>query len=189
MGSSWPPSHHCSTLVQPTEENARWTLGKAQKAAFKGVKDLLQSTDLLLHLDPEESLILACDASPYGLGAVLSHCMQDGSIRLIAFAYHTLASEERKYSQLDKEAQSFIFGVKRFRQNLHGRQFIIHSYHKPLMYIFDEARAVPLMATAQIQRGLSLLAPTHTPSSTRLERIMPMQMAQVKCQNQLRRFS
>ena len=67
-------------------------------------KDLLQSSDLLLHLDSEESLILACDALPYGLGAVLSHWMQDGSKRPIAFPPHTPTSAERKYSQLDKEA-------------------------------------------------------------------------------------
>ena len=30
------PSHHCSTPVQPGEENARWTLDMSQKAAFKG---------------------------------------------------------------------------------------------------------------------------------------------------------
>ena len=57
------------------KKNARWTWGKAQKEAFKRVKDLLQSSDLLVHFDPEELLILACDASPYGLGAMLSHRM------------------------------------------------------------------------------------------------------------------
>ena len=45
-------------------KNARWVWGKAQKAAFRGVKELLQSSDLLVHFDPEKQLILACDASP-----------------------------------------------------------------------------------------------------------------------------
>ena len=144
------------------KKNARWMWGKAQKEAFKRVKDLLQSSDLLVHFDPEELLILACDASPYGLGAVLSHRMQDGSERPIAFASRTLAPAEKKYSQLDKEALSIIFGVKRFHQYLYGRQFIIHS-DKPLMYIFDEAKAVPLMASARIQRwALTLSAYTYT---------------------------
>ena len=145
------------------KKNARWMWGKAQREAFKRVKDLLQSSDLLVHFNPEEPLILACDASPYGLGAVLSHRMQDGSERPIAFASRTLAPAEKKYSQLDKEALSIIFGVKRFHQYLYGRQFIIHSDHKPLMYIFDEAKAVPLMASARIQRwALTLSAYTYT---------------------------
>ena len=80
---------------------------------------------------------------------------------------------EKKYSQLNKEALPIIFGVKRFHQYLllYGRQFIIYSDHKPLMYIFDEAKAVPLMASARIQRwALTLSAYTRTLSSTKLEK-------------------
>ena len=97
-------------LYNLLKKNARWTWGKA---AFKEVKDLLQSADLLVHFDLEELLILACNASPYGLGAVLSHHMQDGSVRLIiTFASCTLAPAERNYSQLHKEVLPIIFGVK-----------------------------------------------------------------------------
>ena len=45
-------------------KKARWVWGKAQKAAFRGVKELLQLSDLLVHFDREEQLILACYASP-----------------------------------------------------------------------------------------------------------------------------
>jgi len=114
-----------------------------------------------VHFDQEELLILACNASPYGLGAMLSHHMQDGSVRLIAFASCTLALAERNYSQLHKKALSIIFGVKRFQQYLYGQQFIIHSDYKPLMYIFDEAKAVPFMTSARIQ-GWALTLSTYT---------------------------
>ena len=40
---------------------------------------------------------------------------------------------------------------------------VIHSDHKPLMYIFDESKAVPLMASARIQRwALTLSAYTYS---------------------------
>jgi len=101
------------------------------------VRDALQSPNLLTHYDPSQSLALACDASPFGLGAVLSHRFSDGTEKPISFASRTLATAERKYSQLDKEALAIIFGVQHFHQNLYGREFTILSDHKPLMHIFS----------------------------------------------------
>ena len=47
-------------------------------------KNLLQLDSLLVHFDQDKPILLACDASPYGVGAVLSHQMPDGSDRPIA---------------------------------------------------------------------------------------------------------
>ena len=41
------------------------------------VKTALKSTSLLVHFDSSLPLILSCDASPYGVGVVLSHKMSD----------------------------------------------------------------------------------------------------------------
>ena len=39
-----------------------------------------------IHYDLKKSLRLACDASPYGVGAVISHVMENGGEKTIAFA-------------------------------------------------------------------------------------------------------
>ena len=97
--------------------------------AFMAAKNALQANTLLVHYNHSRPLILACDASPYGLGAVLS---QDGTERPVAYDSRTLTAAEKNYSQLEKEGLAVVYGVKKFHQYLWGRHFFIESDHQPL---------------------------------------------------------
>lgn len=69
------------------------------------VKELVTSETVLTHFDPERPMILACDASAYSLGAVLSQIAQEGTEKPVAFASRTQTKAERRgYAQIDKEA-------------------------------------------------------------------------------------
>ncbi|XP_068726559.1 uncharacterized protein [Montipora capricornis] len=81
----------------------RWT--KTEEEAFVKAKELLLNSQTLVHYDDSSPLHLACDASSYGAGAVLSHCI-DGQYCPIAFASRILTQAHRNDSQLDKEASS-----------------------------------------------------------------------------------
>ena len=96
-----------------SQKKVAWTWGTDQQKAFDQVESALTSDRALVHYDPSKTLILACDATPYVMSAVLSHQLEDGPEKPVAFTSRSLAPAE-KYSQLDKEGLAIVFGVKRF---------------------------------------------------------------------------
>ena len=112
-----------------------WKWTKECDEAMKEVKQCLTSETVLVHYDVNLPLTLATDASPHGVGAVISHVV-NGEEKPIAFASKTLAPAERNYSQLDREALGIIFGIKKFHKYLYGRKFTLITDNKPLTAIF-----------------------------------------------------
>ena len=139
-------------LHQLLRKDTPWVWGAAQSKAFTNSKKLLLSLNCLTHFDSSLDLTLACDASNYGLGAVLSHKTADGSDRPIAYASRTLNAAERNYSQLEKEGLACIFGVKKFHDYVFGRHFELVTDHKPLLGLIKEDRATPTQASSRIKR-------------------------------------
>ena len=67
----------------------KWTLNCAK--AFKATKQALVSSNVLIHYNPQLPITLAGDASAYGLGAVISHTLPDGSEHLPQEPYQKLS--------------------------------------------------------------------------------------------------
>ena len=151
-----------ATVLHPLysllQKDTKWIWSAEQEKAFQASKDLLKTPKVLTHYDSKQDLILTCDASQYGIGAVLSHRFEKNQERPVAFASRTLSATEQQYSQLHKEALAIIFGIRKFHQYVAGRQFEIHTDHKPLMYLFEENRSISHFASARIQRWSLMLA-------------------------------
>ena len=65
----------------------------------------------LMHFDSSLPVTAACDASPVGLAAVLSHIMPNGEKQLFQFASRSLTRAEQK---IEREGLGIIFDIKRF---------------------------------------------------------------------------
>ena len=150
-------------LHQLLHKETKWKWTQDHENSFQKAKSLLHSSSLLVHYDPVKPLSISCDASPYGLGAILSHQMDDGTELPVAFASRTLAPAEKRYSQLEKEALAIIFAVRKFHDYIYGRHFTLFSDHKPLQYLLNEAKPLPTLASSRIQRwAITLSAYSYT---------------------------
>ena len=56
------------------------------------------------------------------------------------------------YAQVEKEALSLVFGIKKFHQFLYRRHLTLVIDHKPLTAILGPKNGVPSLAVARMQR-------------------------------------
>lgn len=111
------------------------------------------TSDLVrMSYDPDLHVVLTCDASYFGLMAVLSHTLPNGTERPIAFASRTVSKSEKNYSQIDKEALSLIRGIKKFHVFVYGREFTLVKDNKQLFSIFSARTGVSVTTAARLQR-------------------------------------
>jgi len=151
-----------STVLAPLhmllKRGVKWQWGMRQEKAFAESKKLLLNSAVLVHFDSDKEVILACDASPHGVGAMILCKMEDGSERPIAFASRSMSDAEKQYSQLEKEGLALIFGVTEFHQFLYGKNFTLYTDNKPLVGMFAENKPISAMPSARIQRQALTLA-------------------------------
>ncbi|XP_047988541.1 uncharacterized protein K02A2.6-like [Leguminivora glycinivorella] len=150
-----------ATVAEPLYKlllkGAKWVWSPNCQQAFSLLKRMLTAGDTLVHYDLKKPVVITCDASQYGLGAVLEHRMEDGSLRPIMFASRTMSSHERNYSQIDKEAAAIIFAVQKFYAYIFGRKVVIQTDHKPLLGIFDPKKPIPNVISPRMLRWALLL--------------------------------
>ena len=157
LSTTLTPLHHL------LKKHIKWAWSPECEAAFNKVKQLMASDTVLTHFNPGVPLVLSCDASPYGLGAVLSHTMPDGGERPVVYVSRTLTPAECNYAQIDKEALAVTWGVKKFHQYLYGLHFTLITDHQPLTALFSPDRSISATAASRLQRqALFLSAYTYT---------------------------
>lgn len=129
-----------STRTEPLRRFIRGDVsvfGEDQETAFNDLRNELSSTVRRLGFyDTKDETDLYVDASPVGLGAVLTQRDTFGTPRIISFASKGLTKAERIYPQTQREALAVVWAVEKFYPYLFGTCFNIFTDHKTLEYIY-----------------------------------------------------
>ncbi|XP_062714282.1 uncharacterized protein K02A2.6-like [Aedes albopictus] len=108
------------------KKDAKFTWSPECQKSFERFKEVLQSDLLLTHYDPALEIIVAADASQYGI--------------------------EANYGQIEKEGLALVFAVTKFHRMLLGRKFTLQTDHQPLLWIFGGKKGIPVHTANRLQR-------------------------------------
>ena len=151
-----------SSISEPLHQLLRkgvvWNWGEEQSRVFGVIKKMLSESPLLVHFDPSLPIVVHTDASPYGLGGVMSHVFPDGKEKPVCYISRSLSVAERNYGHIEKEGLGLVFAVKKLHHFLFGHKFLMITDHKPLLGLFGENKGIPDRAAARIARWALLLS-------------------------------
>ena len=142
--------HLRAPLDDLLKKDAHWNWTKECQKSFEQFKTILLSDLLLTHYDPSKEIIVAADASKYGLGAVIIHRFPTGEVKAIAHASRSLTPAEMNYGQVEKAA--LIFAVTRFHKMLYGRHFTLQTDNLLLLKVFGSKKGIPVYTVNRLQR-------------------------------------
>ncbi|KAJ8353312.1 hypothetical protein SKAU_G00208790 [Synaphobranchus kaupii] len=118
---------------------------------------LVQHTTMA-YFDQAKTSPLLVDASPVGLGAILSQheSHHNKARRIVAYASYALTGVEQRYSQTVRGALAIVCACEYFQLYLYGSHFTVVTDHKPLKLIFNCPKAAP---PARLERWRLRLQP------------------------------
>ena len=126
-----------SSIALPLTEATRlnspntliWTV--PMEDAFKILRDTLCEHTQLTIPSPDDTFVLATDASGQGIGAVLS-VTRSGVDHPVAYFSRKLTSPERNYVITELECLALVKAVEHFGHYLVGKHFTVTTDHKAL---------------------------------------------------------
>ena len=130
-------SQKSAVLRELTQGNKQFQWADEHMACFDNLLQEFRDCTTLRYFDPAKSTFILVDAHVTGLGATLAQGNNINSLHPVAFASRTTSEAEIRYPQLDLEAMSIDFGLRRLRNYILGspEAITVITDHKPLFYI------------------------------------------------------
>ena len=127
-------AHIATPLHKLTHKDVQFKWTVECDNAFKELKNILTSADVLAYPDFSEPFILDTDASDHGIAGVLSQ-IQGGQEKVIAYGSRKLSKSEKNYSVTKKELLAVVHFVKYYKHYLYGKKFKIRTDHGSLRWL------------------------------------------------------
>lgn len=121
-------------LTRLTKKKVKFEWSTECEKAFQDAKDALVSAPILTCPNFNYPFILQCDASGYGLGAVLSQEIE-GQEHVICYLSRSLTANERKFTTTERECLSVIWAIEKLRCYLEGAKFSVITDHHSLLWL------------------------------------------------------
>ena len=126
-------------------EQSKWRTGEMWTQerihAMNALKDAICDEVTLAHPRFDRPLLMVCDASDYGMGAMLAQIDDEGRERPIAFTSATFTGPARNYTTTEKEGLSVAWAAAQFRPYIHGIPTVVVTDHAALTHILRKGVA------------------------------------------------
>ena len=125
-----------------THKDVKWVWTSREQHAFETLKTLLTTDIVMDYFDYSKNTELYVDASPFGLGAILTQTTPGkDDTNVIAYASRSLTDTETRYSQIEREALAIVYAIEHFHLYLYGHEFTLITDNKPLELIYQNPKS------------------------------------------------
>ena len=130
--------HDYSTVAQPLVRllgkdcKFKWT--DACQDAFKALRALLIKAPVLAFPKEDLPYIVDTDASVYGIGGVLSQCIE-GTEHVIAYYSKSLNPAQQKYCTTRRDLLAVVATLDHFKGYVWGPRFLVRTDHATLVWL------------------------------------------------------
>nr|GEY83488.1 hypothetical protein [Tanacetum cinerariifolium] len=122
-------------LTRLLEKDTLFIFSKECVEAFQTLKRKLTKAPILIAPDWDMPFELMCDASDFGIGAVLGQ-RQDKHFRPVHYASKTMTKAESNYTTTKKEMLAVVYAFEKFWSYLIMNKSIVYTDHSALKYLF-----------------------------------------------------
>jgi hypothetical protein len=134
--------------------SGRFEWGERAEAARRDIIDALSNAPCLLPPDYSKPFYISTDACKEGLGAVLEQRGDDGHLHPVRYESRKTSTREKAYGVTELECLAVLFGLKKFRQYVFGRNFKLRTDHSALRWLLTTA---PLAPGSRLMRWISFI--------------------------------